>query len=58
MLEKLPTYIKPSVFLSVLAGLILGVLLVIPLFQILALFLFWLVGGLVIYLLNLAQSIA
>ncbi|MCQ2957394.1 MAG: hypothetical protein MJ180_00665 [Candidatus Gastranaerophilales bacterium] len=52
MLERLPNYIKPTVFLSILAGLVLGILLLIPALNILALFLFWLVGGMVIYLLK------
>ena len=52
MLERLPNYIKPTIFLSVLAGLILGILLFIPAIQILAIFLFWFVGSMVIYLLK------
>ena len=52
MLERLPNYIKPTMFLSILAGLVLGVLLFIPAIQILAIFLFWLIGGMVIYLLK------
>jgi len=52
MLDRLPNYIKPTMFLSILAGLVLGILLLVPAVNILTIFFFWLVGSMVIYLLK------
>ena len=52
MLDRLPNYIKPVIFLSVLMGLIFGVLLVIPVVQMFMIFAFWVVGGVIAFLLK------
>jgi len=52
MLERLPNYIKPTAFLSIILGLVFGVLLLIPIVQLFMIFPFWLIGGIVVYLLK------
>ena len=52
MLEKLPNYIKPAAFLSIIAGLMLGILLLIPVIQLFVLFAIWFVGAAIVYLLK------
>jgi len=52
MLDRLPNYIKPVAFLSILMGLIFGVLLVIPIVQMFMIFAFWIVGGVIAFLLK------
>lgn len=52
MLDRLPNYIRPTVFLSAIFGLISGVLLVIPVVQLFMIFLFWIIGALIVYMLK------
>ncbi len=52
MFDKLPNYIRPTAFLSTIAGLILGILLLIPVVQLFVLFVIWFVGAAIVYLLK------
>jgi len=52
MFDKLPSYVRPTIFLSAVFGLFCGLLLVIPFIQFFMFFIFWLVGGLIVYLLR------
>ena len=57
MLEKIPNYVRPTAFLSVIMGLFFGVLLLIPIVQLFMIFAFWLVGGVIVYLLKKSDFI-
>ncbi|MDD3594436.1 MAG: hypothetical protein PHX18_07405 [Candidatus Gastranaerophilales bacterium] len=48
MLNRLPDYIKPTVFQSSVLGAVLGVLLLIPIVNFLTIFIFWLAGALIV----------
>lgn len=52
MLEKLPNYIRPTLFFSIILGVIFGILLVVPIVQLFMLFAFWIMGGLIVFLLK------
>lgn len=52
MLDKLPNYIKPTMFFSVVMGLVLGVLILVPIVQLFIILAFGLIGGIVAFLLR------
>ena len=52
MLDRLPNYIRPTVFLSAIFGLVLGILLVVPVVQLFLIFLFWIIGAVIVYMLK------
>ena len=52
MIDRLPIYVKPAIFLSVLAGLLFGILLLVPVVQLFMIFVFWIVGGFIVYMLK------
>lgn len=52
MIERLPNYIKPTIFLSIIMGLAFGIMLLIPIVQLFMIFVFWIVGGVIVYLLK------
>ena len=56
-MQKLPNYIKPAIFLSIVAGLALGIILLIPFIQVFAIFAFWFVGGAIVFILKRANFI-
>ena len=57
MLDRLPNYIKPTMFFSVVLGLILGVLLLVPIVQLFIILAFGLIGGIVAFLLRRSNFI-
>ncbi len=52
MIDRLPIYVKPAAFLSILMGLLFGILLLVPIIQLFMIFAFWIIGGVVVYLLK------
>ena len=56
-MQRLPNYIKPTIILSVLAGLALGIILLIPFIQVFAIFVFWFIGGAIVYILKRANFV-
>jgi len=52
MIDRLPIYVKPAAFFSILMGLLFGILLLVPIVQLFMIFVFWLVGGIIVYMLK------
>ena len=52
MTKNLPLYIKLSVFFGTIIGIILGILMTIPIIQLFAIFIFFAVGSIVMFLLK------
>ena len=51
-MEKLPIYIRPTIFLSIVLGAAIGILLAIPIIQLFIFFAFWIIGGIIVFLLR------
>ena len=51
MKQNIPSYIRPSAFLGTIIGLVLGVLMTIPIIQLLVIFVFFGIGSIVTILL-------
>ena len=52
MIDRLPLYIKPALFFSILSGFLCGILLLIPVVQLFMIFAFWIIGGVIVYMLK------
>lgn len=56
-MPKSPNYIKPTIAFSVIAGLVLGIVLLIPYLGIFSVFLFLIIGGAIVFILKRANFI-
>ena len=56
-MQKLPNYIKPTIALSIMSGLVLGLVLLIPYLGVFSLFLFLIIGGVIVYILKRANFV-
>ena len=52
MTQNLPSYIRPAAFLGAIIGLVLGVLMILPIIQLFAVFIFFGVGSIVMIMLK------
>ena len=56
-MQKLPNYIKPTIALSIISGLFLGIILLIPFIGVFSIFFFLIIGGVIVYILKRANFV-